>query len=293
VKGYCLLKSVASSEEVKLARDLLWQWLENQGTGIERSDPSTWTDEAWPKGYKRYGTLKDEGAVHMPVNWYLRSLPGVREAFSNIYNTDDLIASFDGMIVWRPWWDMEDPGDRLPNSSGLHIDQNPFAKPGFQCVQGMLPLYPVNESVGGTVLVPRSHYDEEQERLKKEHPSWGKEVNLKRDYCVIKPKYKLQEKAKLVLAEPGDLLLWDSRLVHAGSVGPGGGDVELARASFCVCLGPREKADRHVLERRKEALELGGHFSHWPWEASGNRGQISKDNPYIPPYLTQEQLALV
>jgi hypothetical protein len=33
--------------------------------------------------------------------------------------------------------------------AGLHLDQNPFAKPGFECVQGMMPLLPVTDEVGG------------------------------------------------------------------------------------------------------------------------------------------------
>ena len=51
--------------------------------------------------------------------------------------------------------------------------------------------------------------------------------------------------------EAGDLLLWDSRLVHAGSVGPGRdlASDRLARASLCVCMGPRARASPAVIAR--------------------------------------------
>ena len=51
--------------------------------------------------------------------------------------------------------------------------------------------------------------------------------------------------------EAGDLLLWDSRLVHAGSVGPGRdlASDQLARASLCVCMGPRARASPAVIAR--------------------------------------------
>ena len=55
----------------------------------------------------------------------------------------------------------------------------------------------------------------------------------------------------LVPLEAGDLLLWDSRLVHAGSVGPGRdlASDQLARASLCVCMGPRARASPAVIAR--------------------------------------------
>ena len=58
-EGFTVIKSVANAEEVENAKNLLWKWLEDQGTGILRNDPSTWTDEAWPEwpGYKKYGSL--------------------------------------------------------------------------------------------------------------------------------------------------------------------------------------------------------------------------------------------
>ena len=199
----------------------------------------------------------------------------MRKVFSHIYSTDDLISSFDVLILWRPWWSKESDAEALPSSSSLHMDQNPFSKPGFHCVQGMLPLYSVTEHVGGTVLVPYTHSDQAQERLRNSHPKWGQKENLHRDFCVLNNEDILQGKEMLARAEPGDLLLWDSRLVHAGSVGAGRGDQELARASVCISLGPRKHATAEVLQKRKEALEQGWHFSHWPWEAMGNKGQIS------------------
>merc|ERR1712136_638931 len=224
-EGFTIIKSVANAEEVENAKNLLWKWLEDQGTGILRNDPSTWTDEAWPEwpGYKKYGSCKKEGAAHQDAAWYLRGLPNLKFVFASIYNTDDLIVSYDGIILWRSWKDDE---LRRPSSSRLHVDQNPAFRPGFQCVQGMLPMYPVTPGVGGTVLVPRSHL--QQENLLKLYPHWAK---VEKDYCVLDKgirKDPLQNQAVLIPLQPGDLLLWDSRLVHAGSVGACSDPSELA-----------------------------------------------------------------
>jgi hypothetical protein len=35
--------------------------------------------------------------------WHCRSAPAVKRAFASIWGTDDLVTSFDGMCVFRPW----------------------------------------------------------------------------------------------------------------------------------------------------------------------------------------------
>ena len=276
---------VADKEQVEVARGLVWDWLAGLGTGIRRDQPSTWQDRAWPDwpGMKKYGTCKSEGGAHKGATWYLRGLPSLKKVFSTIYGTDDLIVSMDGMIMWRPWQDLS---SCKPGSSRLHIDQNPSTKPGFHCVQGMLPLYPVNAEVGGTVVVPRSH--EKQDRLLARNPKW---TTLGRDFCVLSEDDPVQGKEVLVPLEPGDLLIWDSRLVHAGRVGDGRGAGELAGASLSVCMGPRARASEEVLNRRREALQQGWSFSHWPWEARGTLGQVTKDKNMTA--LAPEQCQLV
>ena len=283
--GYAVVGGVADKDQVEEGRRLLWSWLAGLGTGIRREQPSTWKDRAWPDwpGMKKYGTCKSEGGAHKGATWYLRGLPSLKKVFESIYETDDLIVSMDGMIVWRPWHEIQ---SRKPGSSRLHIDQNPSTKPGFHCVQGMLPLYPVDAETGGTVVVPRSH--EKQERLLARNPKWN---TLGRDFCVLSDDDPVQGKEVLVPLEPGDLLIWDSRLVHAGRVGKGREKEELARASLCVCMGPRERASEDVLNRRKEAPEQGWSFSHWPWEARGTLGQVSSSRNK--PQLTPDQLKLV
>jgi hypothetical protein len=51
----------------------------------------------------------------------------------------------------------------------LHCDQNPSSKKGFHCVQGMVPLYKVDE-VGGLMVVPNTNNDHVQEQLVDRYP---------------------------------------------------------------------------------------------------------------------------
>lgn len=69
----------------------------------------------------------------------------------------------------------------------------------------------------------------------------------------------------LLLASPGDLLLWDSRTIHGGLVGSGRAvaasaacpaaaaeaEAELARMAVTVAMVPRSRASEEVLRKRR------------------------------------------
>ena len=134
-----------------------------------------------------------------------------------------------------------------------------------------------------------------QEELLSRHRSMASQSE--RDFCVINPCDPLQGEEVLVPLQPGDLLLWDSRLVHCGRAGPGTDlDSEtLARASMCVTMGPRDRASREVMTRRRNAVTEGWAFSHWPWEARGSTGQVSEEHRarYRAPQLSEDQMKIL
>eukprot|EP01052_Picozoa_sp_SAG31_P030722 SAG31_NODE_3176_length_4586_cov_2.717406_1_plen_296_part_00 len=49
--GFCALKQVLTAAEVERTLGLLWEFLEQQGTGVQRGKPATWGDADWsPSG---------------------------------------------------------------------------------------------------------------------------------------------------------------------------------------------------------------------------------------------------
>ena len=153
-------------------------------------------------------------------------------------------------------------------SLNLHIDQDPFKKRGFHCVQGMVPFLDVTKDIGGLILVPRSHTEEIQEEIRQENS----ERNFSRDFVNISDE-KFRASAVVVEAQAGDLILWDSRVIHGSQAGPGmlegGGSAGgLARCSGLVCMTPRTKASQEVLGQRELGFQAGAGFSHWPHEAA-------------------------
>ena len=152
-----------------------------------------------------------------------------------------------------------------PCTEGLHLDQNPFSKPELETVQGMVPLLAVSAGTGGLEVVPRSHRPDAKAELCREFPH----LRYSGDWCPLNRSY---EDAMLLLAEPGDLVLWDSRTIHGGRVGDGlvspppapSASASLARLSVTVAMVPRARATPEVLQARREGFLKGRIFNHSP-----------------------------
>jgi len=135
-------------------------------------------------------------------------------------------------------------------------------------------LTDVNEDTGGLVVIPGSH---------KEHDRVCQRFGLRLAPLVtINPEDPiLAQGSRLVCAEAGDLLLWDSRTVHCNtpalSALNGGEEEEsadgavdtpplraLIRQVGYVCMTPAAWATEEVLEQRRDAFIKNISTSHWP-----------------------------
>ena len=104
---------------------------------MRRSDPDTWTPEDGWLGSETNGIIANCGIGQAPFMWRLRLLPKVTEAFAAIWGCaeDELLTSFDGANVFRPW--RRDPS-WITKGGWYHVDQNAF-NPGKAercCIQG-------------------------------------------------------------------------------------------------------------------------------------------------------------
>lgn len=283
-RGFVVVRGVASAEQVSEAKTLLWEGISDRHPSAVRDEPSTWDFPLNVAGLVPW-LAQSAGA------WAVRGWPGVKQAFANIWDTEDLLVSMDCVLLWRPWW-MNSAW--TPFTEGLHLDQNPFSKPGLECVQGMVPLLPVTETSGGLRVVPDSHLDAAKASFKRAHPH----MMVSGDWCPCDDD-ELQQSALLLHAEPGDLILWDGRTVHGGLVGTGeceqGAPTDLARLSVTVAMTPRPRANGFVQRRRREGFRKGESFNHVPHEAGTSGGTVRApiQRGFRPPALTEAQLALL
>eukprot|EP01006_Ploeotia_vitrea_P009260 TRINITY_DN21765_c0_g1_i1.p1 TRINITY_DN21765_c0_g1~~TRINITY_DN21765_c0_g1_i1.p1 ORF type:complete len:326 (-),score=26.26 TRINITY_DN21765_c0_g1_i1:71-1048(-) len=275
--GYVVFGGVLSQDEICHAKNLLWKHLENEideDSEISRSDPTTWEPSwDWP-GDPQTGIIGHFGFGQSEFLWYLRGNKHVRNVFSQIWDTSDLITSFDGGNVFRPWAHNK----RLKtHGSWFHVDQNVTKAPDRESVQGLVTLYDATPDTGGLTVLPRSHLQ-------------FKEFSERQDVVPQQPDFVMlgygdpvftECPAKLVTCKAGDLCLWDSRTVHCNSpggtypkndnntsterTGPGVAPPgELLRAVGYVCMTPRSFATPQVLARRQQLFEKGATTSHWP-----------------------------
>lgn len=261
--GYVVIANALNSQQAEDALSGLWDYLEGLETGIDRHDVQTWGDDNWPTEVHG-GILPSYGIGHCQAQWFIRDIAKVKKSFAALWDTDDLLVSFDGASLWRPW--CVNPAWKTNlGGSWLHIDQHPIGRTGLQCVQGLVNLLPTSESTGGNVLVPGSH------RLFAEIPKLYTERLARIDPSIDHFRFPKDDPLFVDQApitchmEAGDLLLWDSRTVHCSNPGSGRemSDNELIRAISLVCMMPRSRSNEEVISRRKAAVGKKISTTNW------------------------------
>lgn len=66
-----------------------------------------------------------------------------------------------------------------------------------------------------------------------------------------------------VLAEPGDLIVWDSRTIHWGGE-PEPGKSNTIRSVIYAAYAPASMASKESLEEKSKVFQLHGATTHWP-----------------------------
>lgn len=96
--GFAVVGDVLSQGETTTALGKIWDFMEGMGTGIDRDDPATWSNEHWMENSNPgSGLMSQHGLGHSEALWYVRGLPAVKAVWTTLLGDDDLIVSFDGM----------------------------------------------------------------------------------------------------------------------------------------------------------------------------------------------------
>lgn len=278
-KGYCVIPNIYTPDECSKTISSIWNFLENMGTSIKRDKYETWGNKRWP--FNDRGLIQHYRVGHEDFVWDARCHPKVIDAFAQIWKTEKLLVSFDGICVARPPEFIDDGQGDAP---WYHTDQR-FSKKGKHCIQGFLNLDHTDENDATFSAIEGSHLyheelgnkfkitvDDDWYPLKKLHVKWLTEMKGLKPVRICAPK--------------GSLVLWDSRTIHCNF--PAKNDrPKTAEGKFryviYICMTPAEWVNKTNLAKKRKAFNGMRMTTHWPHDIT-----LFPQNPPVDEYILKK-----
>lgn len=262
--GVEVVENVLTDNEIVNLREIMWKWLnyktKNMDNPVVEGKEDTYVSlfNLFPK----HGMLFQHWDFgHNPLSWYVRQNANVIKKFASIWNTNDLLTSFDGISVSLPC-EITDRG-WYKNKEWFHSDQC-FKRNDFECVQSLVNIYDVLEGDATLRVIRGSH---------KLHRKFQEIFQIKdsSDWHLLNPEEKqfyIKELGPMsdicVKAKAGSLVLWDSRTIHQGVEPQRGRSKINIRCAPYVCMTPATLASKSQIKKRIKYFEERRTCNHWP-----------------------------
>ncbi|KAJ5599499.1 hypothetical protein N7450_000566 [Penicillium hetheringtonii] len=243
-QGYAVIKKAIDPEKAQYYQQKALDWLQSFNT---------------PLTSRTVNTFKHYSVVHEKFMWEARMEPKILDAFAQIWGTDELLVSFDALNITLP-----NRKDKPTLKPWPHVDQSPMRR-GLHCVQGIINLSPAGPDDGSLIVLPRSNTVMESFLDTETDPdTWQK-----KDFRFISEDEMTWFRSRgmkpvKVLAEPGDLIVWDSRTVHWGGEPTPNSDT--IRTVIYASYSPAKLATHETLQLKKEAFESFLATTHWAYD---------------------------
>lgn len=236
-KGYVVIPQILSPEEIQEAKNMFFQWkdtLPNHDRIHYKTDP--------------HGIYKTLEAGHQRHAWFIRTRPKVQDVFKKLWDTQELIVSFDGNCYIPKALQKKD-------NIWTHTDQAPCDS-GLKCYQGLVTLTENRERTlvvyEGSHLLHQPYFEE-------------RGISHKNNWNLIEPEYleDIQDRKHVLHIPAGSLVIWDSRTFHQNQYGKPGSEERLVQY---VCYFPKNHAKNTIAMqgKRKKYFDARRTTSHWP-----------------------------
>ena len=236
--GYCIIPNVLTSTEVEYCKNLFYDWQKN----IPNHDQIH-------KNVDPHGIYKYHQVGHTQHAWYIRTRPKIQKIFKKLWNTDELVASFDGCCYIAK-------NNTQKDNCWTHTDQAPKYK-GVCCYQGLVALTDNKERT--LVVYDGTH---------KHHEQYFKEKGIKssKNWQLIDHDDvdSLSSKKRILNIPSGALVLWDSRTFHQNQFGKPNSEERIVQY---VCYLPKnhKKNTISMTKKREKYFNERRTTSHWPY----------------------------
>jgi len=237
-----------------------WDILENLTskfeTPIDRNNKETYKEIAGL--YPNHKMLIQHWKIgHSKLVWEVRQNKKVINTFAKIWNTEDLIVSFDGASIYI----LDKP--KRENNTWFHVDQS-YTRNNFECIQSWINAYDTNEGDATLVILENSnqyHKDFQEHFNITDKKDWFKLENKEQyDFYINKGCRNIAIKCPR-----GYGVFWDSRTLHYGNPVQKIASNEFNyRCVVYVCMVPRNFANKKSLDKRLKIFNELRMTSHWP-----------------------------
>ena len=261
-KGYCVIPDVLSQEEISIATKSFKKWYNN-----------TPNLKLFHEKIDSHGIFKYHEVGHQYFAWYLRTRPQIINIFQQIWETKDLVVSFDGCCYIPECLNKKD-------NIWTHTDQA-SNNSDFTCYQSFVSLTSNEKTTlivyEGSHLLHREYFSDKP----KSSTNWNKI-----DHETLN---KIKDSKKILKVKPGSLVIWDSRTFHQNCYGNPSEERLVQYLSYLPKQNPKNtkamqaKRLKYFIERRTT--------SHWayPIRVNSLQPQTYGDNSKLIDYSNLEE----
>lgn len=213
-----------------------------------------------------HGIFKHHEVGHQRFAWLMRTNPKIIGIFKELWDTDELVTSFDGCCYY--------PKDYIGEPSyWTHTDQSSMKK-GRHCLQSFVSL---TENSERTMIVYRGSH--------KLHEEYFKEYEIENlsNWNIIKEEYieRLEDTKEYLEIKQGSMVIWDSRTFHQNTCGTPTCCEERLVQYLCYLPKHHELNNEEMQNQRMHYFNTKRTTSHWPYPISAVPKQPNTYNHYF------------
>jgi len=261
-KGYTIFRNLLSEEEVLEYKNEFNKWLDKVPNLREFHSMIDFN-----------GIFKYHEVGNQRFAWLVRTNPKIVNVFKELWETDELVTSFDGCCYYPKEYKGEE-------KYWTHTDQS-SRKKGVHCYQSFVSL---------TNNVERTLQVYEGSNLLHENYFETMNIDDPRDWNIIDIEYikKISDSQRVLNVNAGDLVVWESRTFHQNLCG--NEDCEEERLVQYLCYLPKNNDVNTEREQiyRKKYFETRRTTSHWPYPMN-----VIPDQPIIYNYYNPEKQIII